>query len=368
MADVTPMIPLPGSWTASGSDRDYDWIGPDSTIPGAGFVFEMFDRHIPFTALITALRRFLGAGTDSLDGPVELQVADCGQKVVARGIELLPRIHNRFVGTKDLEGMTMRIELVVQSPTVMHEFVTWGMDGRTLRERMPADAQQAASKAGVELDLDNGFVMESDEPVVWTFSGDEAAARDALLRCCDSVWLAYLHQVAYLDGFSSDELVATAVEGGWDLERLNSAVSARGKLAVTMIRGDQPLMATLATMGEHIVDLARVHAGHDVDHAVAGNTATDGTVTVTRQRETVVHHGIMEHERVHQRQIEEVEEAWDPDGPFETAEDEWIDLLVNDMDHYAALEVEAYEGGIQPLEDWIADNCPRHAPSLPVRF
>ena len=127
MADLLAQVPYPGSWVVTGSDRDYDWIGPRSTLPGLGFVFEAFDRFIPFTRWLRAFRRIIGAGGDNMSGAQDLVLVECGMRIEARGMTLKPVGNNRFVGERNIHGTIHRMELTVTSPTEMEERWTWSI-------------------------------------------------------------------------------------------------------------------------------------------------------------------------------------------------------------------------------------------------
>jgi len=367
MADLLAQIPYPGTWVVTGSQREYDWIGPESTVPGLGFVFAAFDRFIPFTKWLRAFRRLIGAGGDNMSGPQNLVLVECGRRIETRGMTLKPVGNNRFVGERNIHGTIHRMELTVISPTEMEERWIWSISPEeTPPDVIDPDALAEAQALGI--DLSGRLVMESDNrPMRWTFTGDEEAAVEALADCCAAIWLSYLKQTSYRDGYADEALLAEAIANNWTYEQYTGVVSARGH-AVRELARAHSLQTFHDAMFPFLEALVIAHNGKAPAFETAGSTDSSGKVTVSKGKHAVQKQSILEHEWVHQRQVEEFEEAWlAEESDHASAKAEWEAKLESepDPDYYTTIEVEAYTAGIKVYEDWLRANCETFAAFLP---
>ena len=364
MADPIVDIPHAGPWIVSGSDRSYDWIGPNSTMPGAGRMFAAFDRFFPFTRMIRGLRRLFGLGGDDMDGPQTLEVKGCGIEIIARGMTLRHDGGNRYVGERDIEGTKHRMELTVLSETEMTERWTFGVGGDAF-DGISAEDKAKAAAAGVDLSgLASGLTMESDAPMTWRYTGDPTDYASVLEGCCEAVWLVWLKQRTYADGYGDPDLIAQAVAEGWDYEHLTSVVWLRGKAVQAVAAAEPSLAGVYDALWPLIERTAKAHADGTPVYETAGVTDPSGNITIEVESGPVDMRSILEHELVHVRQIEEFHESWSKDSGYDTPEEAWA-AAVNDPDFAGPMEYEAYQGGMGVLEDWLRDNCPTYAARLP---
>lgn len=359
MADLLAQVPYPGSWIVTGSERDFDWIGPRSTLPGLGFVFTAFDRFIPFTRWLTAIRRMLGAGGDNMSGAMVLDLVECGKSIKTRDMTLKPVGNNRFVGERNIHGTIHRMELTVISPTEMEERWTWSISP----DEAPPGVIDPEARARAEakgIDLSGRFLMESDDkPMRWKFTGDENAAVEELADCCAAIWLSYLKQTTYRDGYSDETLLAEAKANKWTYDQYTGVVSARGN-AVRELAKAHSLQTFHDAMFPFLEALVVAHNGKAPTYETAGSTDSSGNVTVAPGKHAVQKQSILEHEWVHERQVEEFEESWlASESDYPTSQAEWEAKLRTepDPDYYTTIEVEAYTAGIKVYEDWLRANC-----------
>ena len=230
------------------------------------------------------------------------------------------------------------------------------------------DPDALAEAQALGIDLSGRLVMESDNrPMRWTFTGDEEAAVEALADCCAAIWLSYLKQTSYRDGYADEALLAEAIANNWTYEQYTGVVSARGH-AVRELARAHSLQTFHDAMFPFLEALVIAHNGKAPAFETAGSTDSSGKVTVSKGKHAVQKQSILEHEWVHQRQVEEFEEAWlAEESDHASAKAEWEAKLESepDPDYYTTIEVEAYTAGIKVYEDWLRANCETFAAFLP---
>lgn len=338
------IFPRSGPWKVSGSNRTYDWIGPDSTLPGAGFVFAMFDRFIPFTKLITQIRRFFGK--DDIDGTTTVTLSDCTRILEARGMKL-ERAGNVFVGQRDIEGTIHKMRLSAISDTEMIE--TWTFSIGDMTKQMTPQQIADVAQAGVDVkDLKN-ILFEKDAHMVWKFQGDASEDYEWLPDCLEAIKRANFTQKAYRDGYADPDLLALAVAQGWDYDNFTEAVYHRGQLKAAAEYGEVDELSSL--ISDVASSLAKTH-GAVGEYETSGSTDTSGNVTISPGLNPIKQASADAHEAVHVGQVEELRENWEPGGEYAT-EDEAVEAAFKDPKVAAKWEPDAYQAGIDVYQEFI---------------
>lgn len=338
------VFPRQGTWKVSGSDRKYNWIGPRSTIPGAGFVFAAFDRFIPFTRFIRWVRKMFGQ--DDLDGSVTVALSDCTRFLEARGL-VLERKGNVWVNKRNIEGTIHEMRLTGISDTEMIE--TWSFSIGDMTTQMTPEQVTQAQQAGVDLaDLKN-ILLERDPRMVWTFQGDATADYEWLPDCIEAIRRSIFTQRAYREAYADPDLLALAVGQGWDYGNFTEAVWHRGQLATAAEFGE------VDQLSQHISNVASALAKtHDMEgvYETSGTTDTSGNVSIPENYNPIKNASIAAHEAVHSEQVDAFRQNWQPDGEYDNVEDA-IRAKFEDPRTAAEWEPDAYQAGIDVYQEFL---------------
>lgn len=338
------VFPRSGTWQVRGSDRQYNWIGPRSTLPGAGFVFAAFDRFIPFTRFITWIRKLFGQ--DDIDGTTTVALSDCTRLLEARGM-VLERKGNEFIGKRNIEGTIHEMRLRAISDTEMIE--TWTFSIGDATAQMTPEQLADVQAAGVSVDSLKNILMERDPRLVWTFQGDPSTDYEWLPDCVEAIRRSIFTQRAYRDAYADPDMLALALGQGWDYDNLTEAVYHRGQLATAAEFGE------IDELSRYISDVANALAKtHDMQgvYETAGATDTSGTVTIPPGYDPIKQASIAAHEAVHVDQVEEFRNNWQPGGEYATVE-EAIDAKFKDPRTAAEWEPDAYQAGIDVYQEFL---------------
>ncbi len=338
------VFPRSGTWRVRGSNRTYDWIGPRSTIPGAGNMFAVFDRYLPFTRFITWLRKLFGK--DDMDGAATVKLSDCSRLLETRGM-VLERTGNEFVVERDIEGTIHEMRLKAISDTEMIETWTFSL-GDATAEMTPEQIVEV-QQAGVSIDSLKDILLERDAHMVWTYQGDPTTDYEWLPDCIEAIRRSIFTQRAYRDAYADPDLLALAIGQGWDYDNLTEAVYHRGQLAAAAEFGE------VDELSRHISDvasaLAKTHDSQGV-YETAGSTDTSGTVAISPGYDPIKQASIEAHEAVHVEQVAEFRQNWQPDGQNATVE-EAIVAKFKDPETAAEWEPDAYQAGIDVYQEFL---------------
>ncbi|NND03302.1 MAG: hypothetical protein HKN91_11000 [Acidimicrobiia bacterium] len=338
------IFPRSGTWKIRGSNREYNWIGPRSTLPGAGNVFALFDRFLPFTKFITWIRRMFG--NDDMDGTMTVKLSDCSRILEARGM-VLERQGNDFVGKRNIEGTIHEMRLATISDTEMVE--TWKFSIEDATATMTPEQLADVQLAGVDIADLKGILLERDAHMVWTFQGDVTAEYDWLPDCIEAVRRSIVSQSAYRDAYADPDLLALAIGQGWDYDNFTEAVYHRGQLVLAAEYGE------MDELSQHISDvasaLAKTHGTEGVYEA-AGSTDSSGTVAIPPGYDPIKQASVEAHEAVHVDQVEAFRQNWEPGGDYATVEDA-IEAKFKDARTAAEWEPDAYQAGIDIYQEFL---------------
>lgn len=338
------VFPRSGPWNVRGSNRSYDWIGPRSTIPGAGNVFAAFDSVLPFTKFITWIRKLFGQ--DDMDGTTSVVLSDCTRYLETRGL-VLERFGNEFVVKRDIEGTIHEMRLRAISDTEMIE--TWKFSiGDASAQMTPAQLADVQAAGVPEKALKN-ILLEKDAHMLWTFQGDASADYEWLADCIEVIRRSVFTQRAYRDAYADPDLLALALGQGWDYDNFTEAVYHRGQLASAAELGE------VDQLSSHISNvasaLAKTHDAQGV-YESAGSTDTSGNVSVPENYHPIKNASIAAHEAVHVDQVKEFREQWQPGGEYATV-DEAIKAKFEDARTAAEWEPDAYQAGIDVYQEFL---------------
>jgi len=338
------VFPRTGIWKVQGSNRTYDWIGPRSTIPGAGFVFAAFDRFFPFTRFIRWIRKMFGR--DDMDGTTTVKLSDCTRLLEARGM-VLERTGNEFVCKRDIEGTIHEMRLRAVSDTEMIE--TWTFSIGDAAAQMNPEQLAQIQDAGIDPAALRNILLEKDARLVWTFQGDPSADYEWLADCVETIRRAIVTQRAYRDAYADPDTLALALGQGWDYDNFTEAVYHRGQLAAAAEFGE------MDQLSQYISDVANSLAKtHDMEgvYETAGSTDTSGTVQIPPGLNPVKAAASEAHEAVHVQQVEEFRQNWQPGGEYATA-DEAVEVKFQDPRTAAEWEPDAYQAGIDVYQEFL---------------
>lgn len=338
------VFPRSGTWRVRGSNRKYNWIGPRSTIPGAGNVFAAFDRFMPFTRFITWIRKLFGR--DDMDGTTTVELSDCTRFLKTRDM-VLERNGSEFVAKRDIEGTIHEMRLHAVSDTEMIETWTFSIGDATaqMTPQQVADAQSA----GVSIESLKNILLERDAHLVWTFQGDASADYAWLADCVEAIRRSIFTQRAYRDAYADPDMLELALAQGWDYDNFTEAVQHRGRLATAAEYGEVDLLS------QHISNVASALAKTHDDEGVyeaSGSTDTSGNVSVPENYNPIKRASIDAHEAVHVEQVEEFRQNWRPGGEHATVE-EAIAAKFTDPRTAAEWEPDAYQAGIDVYQEFL---------------
>lgn len=377
MTDLLKDIPLDGTWVISSSERSYDWIGPDSTIPFAGHLFRAFDQYLPFTRMIRFLRKMFGKGSDSLDGSHTLTTLDCGAKLELIGMTF-DRKGNTYEAIHNIEGTLHRYRLEVQSEKHLVGSMKFGIgDGA----KIPPESLMQLEDAGIDAQaLLSEIHMESDRPFTVEFAGSaeqEKQARRKIDACAC--------RMAFGTALNSVLLSAMYSLPDWNLPGASASAIA-AKFMPPVVQYAKPLMDG-KPMGSSPTDAAEASGKGTSSKKDTGTTIAsvnvkqpwfvaienvDGwnkTVPVVQQSTAI-------HETVHQAQLRALrtetvaEHTADDNHKYEHPHDFDPDARLQDVEAiekdyfdketlavFAAGEIEAYAAEYEFLTDWLKQNC-----------
>lgn len=338
------VFPRSGTWKVRGSRRKYNWIGPLSTIPGAGAVFALFDRFLPFTRFITWVHKFFGQ--DKMDGMVTVKLSDCTRYLEARGM-VLERFDNEFRVDRIVEGTIHQMRLTAISDTEMVE--TWRFLIGDVTAQMTPEQLVQAQQAGVDVAGLQNTLLEEDPQITWKFQGDTSADYEWLADCIEAVRRAAFTQAVYRDSYADPEMLELAIAQGWDYANFSEAVQHRGWLATAAEYGE------VDRLSGHISDVATALAKTHDDQGVyesAGSTDTSGSVSIPENYDPIKKAAVEAHEAVHTQQVAEFRQNWQPDGVHDTVE-EAINAKFKDPRTAAEWEPDAYQAGIDVYQEFL---------------
>lgn len=355
------IVPRAGEWSATGGDRDYDWIGPNSTLPGAGQVFAAFDRYFPFTKWITKVRDFFGAGDDEhYRGPQTVVVGDCGMTLTTRGLTLAWD-GTSYTSTQNIEGTLHEMRLEVASPYEMIERWTYSVGANT---DLPAEMQQQVEEAGVAGLFGAPIRMEVHEPVRWRHTGEETPV-DWIADCCAMMAAARIFVDRVRNAFADDGLYEQVMAENYLLtpsaqaDAYVDAVWVKSKLDTAalemVVPGGVAMTEFLAAM-DHITFriFTSEHTGKPAAQ-VAGSVSSSGQVTVNQQDNELKEALIRYHEEVHVEQRRQLIESMDESDPALIVQ--LVDDKFGDPEWFRVAEIEAYESEMAVIDAWLATYC-----------
>ncbi len=363
MAEIHKVIPRSGAWRATGGNRRYDWIGPDSTIPFAGHTFRAFDRWIKFTGFIRRIRRFFGLGENqAYRGAQTVEVGDCGLSLATRGMELT-RDGSAYTGTLNVEGMIQEMRLEVVSATEMRE--TWSFSIGN-ESQLPEAQRQHLRRAGIT--LSKQIPMETHGTLTWRYTGEPDAPVEWTAHCCALMAGLHLWNQRMAAAYGDDALYESVMSSFPDSEILDpsfikqkhaDAVMTQASLDYAAIKHLVPSGIAVTRFLAKLSDLTMRKLRADTTGAKmftpAAVTDTSGKVTVKAKVNRLVLDAVMEHESIHQTQRAELVQNWKALG-YPSADDA-VDIAYSDPDWYRPAEVEAYTLENQWIEAWLAEFC-----------
>ncbi len=367
MTDPLKTIPLEGTWTIASSERSYDWIGPDSTIPYLGRVFRAFDQFIPLTRMIRWLRKWYGRNTDSLDGSHTLTILECGGQIEFMGMTF-DRKGNAYEANHNIGGTLHQYRLEVQSDMQLEGSFTFEIAEGS---HISPEGLTQLKDAGLDpQELLADIHMESDRPFAVTFSGSgeqEKQARKKISECeCEAAF-----------GAAVNAAILTALYSlpDWKRPRADRA-KIIGKFVPPVVDYVRPLIegkpmgsAPVGTGGGKMKNAGKTLASvsvHQPGHVTIENKERWNELPPVVQQATAVH------ETTHQAQLRgrrteiigehtagEVHEHGDDRSAGQKDVGDVEDELDNSETEaqFAADEVEASSAEYEFLADWMQKNC-----------
>ena len=124
------------------------------------------------------------------------------------------------------------------------------------------------------------------------------------------------------------------------------------------VRSPVPPLNVVMYLDRIVTRMAMSAVTGEKAYSSAGYTNASGKVTVESGKHPAIDRSVLEHERVHSRQVEEFTEAWQESDPGDTPTEGWINYLNTDVRNASAIEVEAYAASIEVVADWLAEHCP----------